>query len=208
MIISGINEVINDRVRYANNMAKKNAVKSGFENHISNVANSSNIAKTTSLSSGNLVIHGIFGETDSEGYTVVGAWGDAQTGTSTTVYKPADFDESNPVYRVKIWDSYGNVTERDVNLNEVNVSNCDTFDFYAYSCYLSNSGKYPSAMQDFMMTHAHYKGEEGFGKSSYSDMFVKFDWTSVIKSLMSMQYRCGNIKGYWDYRNFYDFLEG
>lgn len=69
MIISGINEVINDRVRYANNMAKKNAVKSGFENHISNVANSSNTAKTTSLSSGNLVIHGIFGETDSEGYT-------------------------------------------------------------------------------------------------------------------------------------------
>ena len=58
------------------------------------------------------------------------------------------------------------------------------------------------------MTHAHYKGEEGFGKNSYSDMFVKFDWTSVIKSLMSMQYRCGNIKGYWDYRNFYDFLEG
>ena len=54
MIISGINEVINDRVRYANNMAKKNAVKSGFENHISNVANSSNTAKTTSLSSGNL----------------------------------------------------------------------------------------------------------------------------------------------------------
>ena len=53
----------------------------------------------------------------------------------------------------QIWDSYGNVTERDVNLNEVNVSNCDTFDFYAYSCYLSNSGKYPSAMQDFMMTH-------------------------------------------------------
>jgi len=157
---------------------------------------------------GNIVIYGIFGETDSEGYTVVGAWGDAQTGTSTTVYKPADFDESNPVYRVKIWDSYGNVTERDVNLNEINVSNCDTFDFYAYSCYLSNSGKYPFAMQDFMMTHAHYKGEEGFGKSSYSDMLVKFDWTSVIKSLMSMQYRCGNIKGYWDYRNFYDFLEG
>ena len=112
MIISGINEVINDRVRYANNMAKKNAVKSGFENHISNVANSSNTAKTTSLSSGNIVIHGIFGETDSEGYTVVGAWGDAQTGTSTTVYKPADFDESNPVYRVSssmgfIWKCYG-----------------------------------------------------------------------------------------------------
>ena len=204
MSITGINGAINYTMGYANNAVKKNTAKSSFENHISNAADSNN---TTNISSGHLVLHGIFGETDSEGYTVAGAWGDARTNTSTTVYKPADFDENNPVYRVKIWDSQGNVTERDVNLNEVNVSNCDTFDFYAYSCYLSNSGKYPSAMQDFMMTNAHYAGEEGFGKSSYGDMFAKVDWTSVIKSLMDMQYHCGNIKGYWDYRNFYDYLK-
>lgn len=204
MSITGINGAINYTMGYVNNAVKKNTAKSSFENHISNAANSNN---TTNISSGNLVLHSIFGETDSEGYTVVGAWGDARTNTSTTVYKPANFDENNPVYRVKIWDSQGNVTERDVNLNDVNVSNCDTFDFYAYSCYLSNSGKYPTAMQDFMMTHAHYEGEEGFGKSSYGDMFANVDWTSVIKSLMNMQYRCGNIKGYWDYRNFYDNLK-
>ncbi len=193
MSITGINGAINYTMGYTNNTVKENTTKSSFENHISNLANSNN---TTNISSGNLVLHGIFGETDSEGYTVVGAWGDARTNTSTTVYKPADFDESNPVYCVKIWDSQGNVTERNVNLNDVNVSNCDTFDFYSYSCYLSNSGKYPTAMQDFMMTHAHYEGEESFGKSSYGDMFTKVDWTSVIKSLMDMQYRCGNIKGY------------
>lgn len=207
MLISGINGRINYIMGCESNIVKKTAGKTDFENYISNAANSNNTAKTTSVSSGNLVLHGIFGETDSEGYTVVGAWGDARAGTSTTVYKPADFDESNPVYRVKIWDSQGNVTERNVDLNEVNVSNCDTFDFYAYSCYLSNSGKYPEAMQNFMMTHCHYESEESFGKSSYGDMFAKVDWTSVIKSLMDMQYRCGNIKGYWDYRNFYDYLK-
>ncbi len=31
------------------------------------------------------------------------AWGDPQTGTSTTVYKPADFDKNNPIYFIKIW---------------------------------------------------------------------------------------------------------
>ena len=204
MSIAGINKTVNYPMGYVNNAAKKNTAKNDFENHILNASNSNN---NTNISSGNLVLHGIFGETDSEGYTVVGAWGDAQTGTSTTVYKPAGFDESNPVYRVKIWDSQGNITERDVNLNEVDVSNCDSFDFYAYSCYLSNSGKCLSAMQNFMMTHAHYGAEEGFGKNSYRDMFTKVDWTSIIKSLMDMQYKCGNIKGYWDYRNFYDCLK-
>ena len=182
MSITEINKAINNySMRYTNNATKKNTAKSGFQKHISNVSNSNN---TTNISSGNLVTHGIFGETDSEGYTVVGAQGDARTGTSTTAYNPTDFDQSNPVYRVKIWDSQGNITERDVNLNEVDVSNCDSFDFYAYSCYLINTGKYPSAMQNFMMTYTHYGAEESFGKNSYSDMFTKVDWTSVIKSLM------------------------
>ena len=58
-------------------------------------------------------------------------------------------------------------------------------------------------MQDFMGIHCHYKGEEGFGKNLYKDMFAKIDWTFVIKSFMDMQYKCGNIKGYWDYKRLY-----
>lgn len=207
MAVIGMNEIASNSTGYVNinNTTKKNTVKSNFENHISNAVNST--MKTTNIPS-RLVIHGIFGETDSNGNTVVGAWGDPQTGTSTTVYKPADFDKNNPIYFIKIWDSQGNVTERNVNLNEIAVSNCDIFDFYAYSCYLSHSGKYPSAMQDFMGIYCHYKGEEGFGKNLYKDMFAKIDWTFVIKSLMDMQYKCGNIKGYWDYRRLYSFYKG
>jgi len=206
MAISELNRAVYAQTGYGNYKAKKGTSENNFINHMVDMANSGGTVKSTNGSSGNIVLHGVFGETDSEGYTVVGAWGDAQNGTSSTVYKPPGFDKNNPVYRVKIWDAQGNMTQRDVKLDEVDPTGCDSFDLYAYSCYLSHSGKCPSAMQKFMGVHAHYTAEEGFGKNSYRDMFAKVDWTLVVKSLMDMQYRCGNIKGYWDYKNFYDGL--
>lgn len=152
-----------------------------------------------------LVIHGIMGEKTENGDTVVGAWGDAIAGTSTTVYKPKDFDEDNPVYYMKIWDNDGNVTERTVNLNEVNPRNCSAFDLYAYCCYASDTGKCPTAMSDFMMADAHYRGELG-GGSAYEDLFKATDWLAVVKEIMGIQYRLGNLNGYMKYQGFLEFL--
>ena len=154
----------------------------------------------------NMVLHGLMGEKDEEGRTVVGAWGNAITDTSATVYKPADFDENDPVYLVKVWDAEGNVTEKEVHLNEVDPASSDSFEMYAYTCYLSKSGKCPNAMQNFMMSHAHYQGKEGFGARAYEDMFSQVNWFDVIKSLMDMQYRANNLNGYLKYKGFYDFL--
>ena len=39
----------------------------------------------------NIVIHGFMGEKTETGDTVVGSWGNAITGISTTVYKPQKF---------------------------------------------------------------------------------------------------------------------
>lgn len=102
-----------------------------------------------------LQLHGLHGSTTEDGSQVVGAWADAVAGTSTTVYKPVDFNPEEPVYTMKIWDSDDNlIEERTVNLNDVDVNNCDNFDFYAYSCYLSKSGKYPDAITKFLMMPA------------------------------------------------------
>ena len=99
-----------------------------------------------------LQLHGLYGSTAEDGSQVVGAWADAVAGTSTTVYQPADFNPEEPVYTMKIWDSEDNlIEERTVNLNDVDVNHCDNFDMYAYSCYLSKSGKYPDAMNKFLM---------------------------------------------------------
>ena len=153
----------------------------------------------------NIVIHGFMGKKTEAGDTVVGAWGNAITGTSTTVYKPQNFDENNPVYYMKIWDKDGNVTERTVNLNEIDPQNCNSFDMYAYCCYANDSGKSSSAMTNFMGSHAYYQGEQG-GGSDYEDLFKLTDWLAVVKNNMDMQYQLGNMKGYMNYKSFFDFL--
>ena len=46
-----------------------------------------------------------------EGEECIGAWASVQTGMTTSVYKPADFSEDNPFYRVKIWKPDGSTDE-------------------------------------------------------------------------------------------------
>ena len=137
---------------------------------------------------------------------VVTAWACVTENTSMTVYQPNDFDPAHPVYKVKVWDANGNVTERMVDISEVDPSNCDTIDMYAYSAYLSKSGKYPDALTKFMMAHAHHKDmSEGYGSGN---LFDKVDWLGVIKRVMKMQYDAGNLSGYLEYKKFLEFLEG
>lgn len=154
-----------------------------------------------------LQLHGMYGSTAEDGSQVVGAWADAVAGTSATVYKPADFNPEEPVYTMKIWDSDNNLLEeRTVNLNDVDVNHCDNFDMYAYSCYLSKSGKYPDAMNKFLMMPAQEKGYDT--DYDLSSMFEKKNWVSILKDLMDMQYKLGNHHGYMEYKKFHDFLVG
>lgn len=136
-----------------------------------------------------------------EGDEPVGASGLADGG-STTVYKPADFDPANPVYKVKIWDAAGNVTERMVDISKVNAGNCDEIDMFAYSCYLTVSGECPNAQSAFMGADGYYRS-----LNSEADFLDKANWLDIIKEVMQMQYDAGNIEGYLEYKVFFDFLE-
>ena len=100
---------------------------------------------------------------------------------------------------MKIWDKDGNVTERSVNLNEIDPQNCNAFDMYAYCCYANDSGKSSFAMANFMGSHAFYHGEQG-GGTDYEYLFNQTDWLAVVKNIMDMQYKLGNMKGYMDYK--------
>lgn len=155
----------------------------------------------------NLVLHGASDEMKEQGYEAVGSWADARTGVSTSVYKAKDFDENNPVYLMKIWDADGNVTEKEVNMNEVNPESSDVYDMYAYSCHLSNSGKYPEAQTMFMQSLPVESCLEQFGLKEFDDIYTKpVNWMTIIKGWMDMQYGAGNMKGYMDFKGFYDFL--
>ena len=120
---------------------------------------------------------------------------------SVTVYKPKDFNPANPVYKVKIWDSNGNVTERMVDVSKVDPGNCDEIDMFAYSSHLTDSGKCPGAQSAFM-------GAKSYNHSSNSSnsIFDKENWMDIVKEVMQMQYDAGNLKGYLDYKQFWDFL--
>ena len=141
-----------------------------------------------------LVLHG---KNDAdEGETAVGSSVNAQTGVSIAVYKPQDFDESNPVYHVKTWDADGNMTERMVNISEIDPRHCDEIEMSAYTWYLSNSGKCPNAFMNFAGAKAY----------NQANPFEKTDWVSIIKDYMQMQYDAGNMKGYLDYKRLLGFI--
>lgn len=122
---------------------------------------------------------------------------------SLTVYRPHDFDAENPVYKVKVWDKDGNVTERMVDVSKVNPGACDYIDMFAYSSHLSASGQHEGAQSSFTSAAVNQYGPDGRG---YSDLFGKTDWFSVLKNAMQAQYDAGNMKGYLEYKKFWDFL--
>lgn len=121
----------------------------------------------------------------------------ADENCSVTVYKPNDFDPANPVYRVKVWDEEGNVTERMVDISKVDPKSCDTIDMFAYSSHLTDSGECKDAQSAFLGI-SHFEG--------YNKLFDKKDWFVPLKNMMQMQYDAGNLKGYWDFKKFWDFL--
>lgn len=123
---------------------------------------------------------------------------------SVTVYKPKDFDLANPVYKAKIWDKNGNVTERMVDVSKVDPQNSDYIDMFAYSSHLSASGECSGAQSSFTSS-AH--NQHGFDDQGFQDLFHKTNWVSALADAMQTQYQAGNIEGYLDYKPFWDFLK-
>lgn len=160
-----------------------------------------NTSWTVKSQNHDVVLHGTESEEDGK---VVTAWACVTENTSMTVYEPEGFDPAHPVYKVKVWDARGNVTERMVDVSKVDPANCDTIDMYAYSAYLSKSGKCQDALTKFMMTHAHHKDMSG--DYSPDNLFDKVNWMEIVKKVMKMQYDAGNLQGYLEYKKFLGVL--
>ena len=157
-----------------------------------------NTVQTTQMASGTFELH-ISNETDGESIGAI-----CGSDHSMTVYKPKDFNPANPVYKVKVWDQDGNVTERMVDISKVDPKNSDYIDMFAYSSHLSASGKCPNAQSSFIRAGAN---QHGFDDKTYDDLFGMTDWIGVLKDAMQIQYNAGNLKGYLDYKQFWDFLD-
>ena len=189
MAIGGIG-TINYPVGYETRRTQKTVSDKSFADQMGNATSVQN-------TNTGIVLHAISNDKDGE---VIGAMADHNS--SITVYKPNDFDLANLVYKVKIWDAAGNVTERMVDISKVDPKNCDEIDMFAYSSHLTASGKCTSAQRAFMGAKSNHDCLNNGG-----NLFDKENWMDIVKEMMQMQYHAGNLKGYLDYKQFWDFME-
>lgn len=127
------------------------------------------------------------------------------SGSSISVYKTQDFDPENPVYKVKIWDKSGNVTERMVDVSKVDPKNCDTAEMYAYTANLKERGKgsFEDTVLKAVVAKSVKDAESSSGAWSFSD---KVDWVKIVNDIMQSEYRYGDLKGYMEWKKFLSFL--
>lgn len=129
------------------------------------------------------------------------------SGSKYTVYKTQDFDPENPVYKVKIWDAAGNVTERMIDASKIDPNNCDTFEMNVYAAHLKESGKgdFKETVLKAAITRAAAHLNQ---KSSASwDYSTKKNWVDTVKDIMQSVYAYGDLKGYMEWKKFLSFLE-
>ena len=97
------------------------------------------------------------------------------------------------------------MTERMVNISEVDPADCDEVEMTAYTWYLSNSGKCPAAFLLFAGAREHRRtSRPGYSSDS---VFEKSNWVELFREYMQMQYMAGNRKGYLAHKKLLGFLE-
>ncbi len=157
-----------------------------------------NIAGSTQTQNGTFVLHCY--DNDEGDRTVSASCG---AGYSVSVYEPKGFDPSNPVYKVKVWDKDGNMTERMVDISKVDPQNCDYIDMYAYTAYLESQNGCKDAVHSFIGARLSAEGTD-FG---YDDLLKNKNWIKAVHEMMQMQYDAGNIQGYMNYKSLMDAIE-
>ena len=150
---------------------------------------------------------GAIGLVNESGDIVVCIMCDSVNDLQTVVYKTQDFDPENPVYKVKTWDTEGNVTERMIDVSKIDTKNGDTFELFAYTSYLWDSGKgdFRETVVEFSMAWAvKNAGPHGLRPCNYSE---KVNWVEEVQHTMRLQYDVGNLAGYMELKKFLELLE-
>ena len=164
------------------------------------------LVKEVAQTAGAEEVQTLHGDDEENGDIAVYSNIDFVNGKSITVYKPKDFDSDNPVYKVKMWDASGNVTEEMVDVSKVNPKNSDTIEMYAYCANLKENGQ--GNFVDTVLKAAVAKAVKNAENKSVSWNFAeKMDWVEIANEIMESSYRYGDIKGYMGWKKFVDLLE-
>lgn len=195
MNIGGV--TTNYSAAYDTEKVQKVGANKDFAKEIADAAQENGVGETTTL-------HGSMEDT---GDIAVFSTLYTDSGSKYTVYKTQDFDPKNPVYKVKIWDTEGNVTERMIDASKIDPKNCDTFEMQVYTAHLKETGKgdFKETVLKAAIARAASHLEQ---KSSASwDYSTKINWVDAVKDIMQSAYGYGDLKGYMEWKKFLSFLE-
>ena len=170
------------------NTRNKAQPSSGFSNVMGNRATG-----ITGTSKAPITLH--YQNDAEEGEECIGAWASVQTGMTTSVYKPADFSEDNPYYRVKIWKPDGSTEERMVDVMQFNPKSADSFDQYAFACYLEKEEGMPVWSTSL----------DSYAKTA-DDLYQKRDWMQAYKDRAQELFDVGYYEVGMHFKKMYERL--
>ena len=197
MNVNGIGVTGYPQTGYETKKTERNATGGNFAQQVAKAARATTQPPIA-------ILHGSDEET---GDIAVFAHANLINDSSLTVYKTQDFNPANPVYKVKIWDKDGNITERMVDVSQVDPTNCDTVDMYAYAGYLVDSGK--GSFEDTVLKAVVAKAvknaeQRSSGSWSFS---TKMNWVDIVTDITQSEYSYGNLKGYMEWKMFLGLLD-
>ena len=195
MDIGNINNTNSIITEYNTTKTKARKDVTGFSEHMEEASKVSE-NKTA-------VLHGTDKET---GDVAVFSAAEVVSGSSITVYKPHDFNPENPIYKVKVWDKAGNVTEKLIDVSKVDPKNCDTIEMYAYSANLKETGKgsFENTMLKTAVAKHFLDDENNLGTFDFSR---KTNWVDIARKITQSVFDYGDMKGYMEWKKFLDLLD-
>lgn len=197
MSIGGIDAGGYSTTAYETRKTEKNASGGNFAKQAAKAAQAAGHAPA-------VILHGSDEET---GDITIFSGADVVSESSISVYKTQDFAPENPVYKVKIWDKSGNVTEQMVDVSRVDPKNCNTAEMYAYAANLKENGK--GSFEDTVLKAAAAKAVKNAEQRSPAawSFSEKTDWVKIVNDIMQSEYRYGDLKGYMEWKKFLGLLE-
>lgn len=150
------------------------------------------------------------GGTDAEnsGEKVVFRWLYSENGSTGEVSKTQAGTPEHPIYRVKSWDAAGNLTERVIDVSQVDPRNCDTYEMYAYTAHAKETGK--GSFEETVLKTAVAKAAADLEQktSGLWDYCKNVNWAETVQELMQSAYDYGDLKGYLEWKKFLGLLKG
>lgn len=196
MSISGIGAAGYTTADYETRKAERSVAEGNFAKQAAKAAQAAGQTQTATL----------HGADEGLGDITIFSGAELVSGSSYSVYKTQDFDPGNPVYKVKIWDKSGNVTEQMIDVSKVDPKNCDTAEMYAYTANLKESGK--GSFEDTVLKGVVAKAvKDAESRSAAWSFSEKFDWTKIVNDLMQSSYHYGDLKGFMEWKKFLGFLD-